>query len=87
MCISLVHEALLLVDEILLELLLPDLLELHLALDLPLDSLLLSLFTLRSSLLLVIVSFQQCLIFLLLPINALNGLLVLSLLLRSLFIW
>ena len=81
MGITLVHKALLLIDQILFELLLADLLKFHLTLDLPLNSPLLGLFALRSRLLLVIVGLQKCLILLLLSIYALDGLFILSLLL------
>ena len=70
-----------LVDEVLFELLLPDLLQLHLSLDLPLNTLLFGFFAFCARLLLMVVSFQKRLIFLLLAIDAINGLLVLSLLL------
>lgn len=83
--ISLVHQTLLLIDQLLFELLLPDLLELHFALDLPLNALLLLFFAFVASLLLVGVSFQQCLILLFLPVDAVNGLTILSLLLGVLF--
>ena len=53
----------------------------------PLNSPLLGLFALRACLLLVIVGLQKRLILLLLSINALNGLFILSLLLRILLIW
>ena len=76
-----------LVDEVLFELLLPDLLQLHLSLDLPLNTLLFGFFAFCARLLLMVVGFQKRLIFLLLAIDAINGLLVLSLLLCVLLGW
>ena len=70
-----------LVDEVLFELLLPDLLQLHLSLDLPLNTLLFGFFAFCARLLFMVVGFQKRLIFLLLAIDTINGLLVLSLLL------
>ena len=85
--ISLVHEALLLIYEILFELLFSDLLQFHLTLNLSFDALLLSFFAFSTCLLFVVVSFKKCLIFLLLPVNAVDGFFILSLLFGVLFCW
>ena len=82
--IPLVHKALLLVDEILLELLLSDLLEFHLALNLPLNALLLLCFALVAGFLLVVVSLKKRLVLLFLAIDSIYSLPVLCLLLRAL---
>ena len=79
--VSLVHQALLLVDKLFLEFFLSNLLELHLSGDLFLDSLLLFLFSLVAGLLLVAVALQQSLVLFLLPLDAIHRLFVILVLL------
>ena len=86
MSITLVHQALLLVDQLFLELLLPDLLLFHLSSDLLLNSSLLSLSAARPSLLLVRVLSEQRLILLFLPGDAVHCLLILMRLLGLLLL-
>ena len=84
LCVSLVHEALLLVDELDLELLLTDLLKLHLAGDLFLHALLLGFAAPIASLLLMRVLLEKGLVLLLLPLNAVHRLFVILVLLGRL---
>ena len=85
--VSLVHKALLLINQILLKLLLSDLLKFHLTLDLSFNTPLLSLFALIASFLFMRVGFEQGLVLFFLAIDAINGITVLSLLLRALLGW
>ena len=86
LCIALVHQALLLVDQLLFELLLPDLLLFHLTGDLLLNSSLLGLSATIPRLLLVAILPEEGLVLLLLPRDTIDGLLILVLLLRLLLL-
>jgi hypothetical protein len=76
----------LLVNQLLLELLFPDLLKLHLARHLPLDTHLLSLLALVARLLLVGVLSEEGLVLLLLALDSINCVFVLIQLLRGLLL-
>lgn len=84
--IALVHEALLLIDYLLLKLALPDLLLLELAGDLPFKSLLLGLLTLAAGFEFVVVLLKQGFVLFLLPVDPLYRLAVFSLLLLTLLV-
>jgi len=83
--IALVHETLLLVDQLDFEFLLSDLLKLHLACDLLLNAALLGFTATMPGLLLARILIQQRLVFFLLPRDSIHRLLIAFVLLRRLF--
>ena len=78
MGIPLVHQALLLINQLFLEFLLSDLLELHFPCNLSFDTLLFGLLALGSCLLLMVVLFRKRVVLSFLAIDSVNGFTVFS---------